>query len=91
MSKCLPDIIKDKTTCVIGIPATTLNTHSFRHHAEIGNLVSGCQNTNLGLNVSKTKYLRGGGNDKPCPHNRDAVETVYSFKFPGIHISSNLS
>ena len=53
-----------------------------------------CQDNNLSLNVSKTKELIDGLQEKEHAHiiiDRAVVEQVESFKFLGVHITKDLS
>ncbi len=66
-------------------------------HQEVDRLAAWCTDNNLLLNTKKTKELivdlrkEKGGAHTPIHINREVVDCVTSFKFQGIHISSDLT
>ena len=77
---------------------TTLITDSAEtaHREEVRELAVWCQDNNHSLNVSKTKelivdYRKRCAEQAPINNDGAVVERVESFKFLGVHITSQLS
>ena len=65
------------------------------YREEVRDLARWCQNTNLSLNITKTKemivdYRKRRTEHAPILIDRPVVEQVESFKFLGVHINNKL-
>jgi hypothetical protein len=80
-------------TMVVGLITDNDET---AYREEVRDMVVGCQDNNLSLNVSNTKemivdYRKRRAEQAPIHIDRAVVERVEKYKFLGIHITNKLS
>lgn len=62
--------------------------------SDLNSLLDWCRTWRMELNITKCKHLRVSRKNTSCPVyklNNDPLESVTSYKYLGVHISSNLS